>query len=49
MKLASIILELSKKEPNDYSLGYKVRKVLDLHQKNQEIKIEDITKEIPKP
>ena len=49
IRLVSFILNLSKKEPNDYSFGYKVRKILGLYQENQKIKIEEILKETPKP
>lgn len=49
IRLMDVILRLSKKEPNDYSFGYKVRKVLGLYQQNKEIKEEEIFKENPKP
>ena len=49
IKLISIILKLSKKEPNDYSFGYKVRKILGLYQENKKIEEEKIFKETPKP
>jgi len=49
IKLISILLKLSKREPNDYSFGYKVRKVLGLYQNNKKIKIEEIFEETPKP
>lgn len=49
IKLISIILRLSKREPNDYSFGYKVRKILNLYQKDQKIEEEEIFEEIPKP
>lgn len=49
IKLISMILKLSKREPNDYSFGYKVRKILGLYQKNEKIKIEEIFEETPKP
>ena len=49
MKLVSIILRLSKREPNDYSFGYKVRKLLGLYQQNKKIKEEEIFKETAKP
>ena len=49
IKLISIILKLSKREPNDYSFGYKVRKILGLYQKNEKIEVEKIFEETPKP
>lgn len=49
IKLVSIILRLSKREPNDYSFGYKVRKLLGLYQQNKKIKEEEIFKETAKP
>lgn len=49
IRLISIILKLSKNEPNDYSFGYKVRKILGLYQEKKEIKEEEIFKETPKP
>ena len=49
IRLISIILKLSKREPNDYSFGYKVRKILGLYQDKKEIKEEEIFKETPKP
>ena len=49
IKLVSIILRLSKREPNDYSFGYKVRKLLGLYQQNKKIKEEEIFKETVKP
>lgn len=49
IQLMNIILELETKEPNDYSLGYKVRKLINLYKGNEEIVKEEIFKEIPKP
>lgn len=49
IKLISVILKLSKKESNDYSFGYKVRKMIGLYRENKEIKEEEIFKEKPKP
>ena len=49
IRLISIILKLSKREPNDYSFGYKVRKILGLYQKNEKIEVEEIFEETPKP
>ena len=48
IKLASIILNLSKEEPNDYSFGYKVRKLINKYQDNEEVEEEEINKEKPK-
>lgn len=49
IKVFSLLLKLSKKEANDYSFGYKVRKVLNLYREKKEIKEEEIFKESPKP
>ena len=43
------ILKLSSMDPNDYSLGYRVRRILDLYRKNRKIKEEEIFKEKSKP
>jgi hypothetical protein len=48
IKLASIILNLSKEEPNDYSFGYKVRKLINKYRDNGEVEEEEINKEKPK-
>jgi hypothetical protein len=45
----NIILKLSSMDPNDYSLGYRVRRILDLYRKNRKIKEEEIFKEKSKP
>lgn len=44
-----MILELAKKEPNDYSFGYKVRRMIEDHRSNKKIEKESIFKEVPKP
>ena len=49
LRIFSLLLRLSKAEPNDYSLGYKVRKILFFYRENKEIKEEEIFKENPKP
>lgn len=49
IKLVSILLKLSEKEPNDYSFGNKVRKLLGLYRQNRKIKEEEIFKETTKP
>jgi hypothetical protein len=36
-------------DPNDYSFGYRVRRILDLYRKNKRIKEEEIFKEKSKP
>lgn len=45
----SLLLNLSKKETNDYAFGYKVRRILNLYKEGKEIKEEEIFKEKPKP
>lgn len=49
IKIFSLLLRLSKTEPNDYSFGYKVRRVLNSYKENKKIKEEEIFKEKPKP
>ena len=49
IKTFSFLLRLSKTEPNDYSFGYKVRRVLNSYKENKKIKEEEIFKEKPKP
>jgi len=44
----SLIFKLFKTEPNDYSFGHKVRRILTKYQEGKEIKEEDIFKEKPK-
>lgn len=44
-----LLMKLSKTEPNDYSFGYKVRRILNLYKEGKEIKEEEIIKEKPKP
>jgi hypothetical protein len=44
----SLIFKLFKTEPNDYSFGHKVRRILKKYQEGKEIKEEDIFKEKPK-
>lgn len=48
VKLFSFILRLSKEEPNDYSLGNKVRRVLNLYKEEKKIKEEEILNQKPK-
>ncbi len=48
IKLFSFILRLSKEEPNDYSLGNKVRRVLNLYKEEKKIKEEEILNQKPK-
>ena len=43
------ILKLSSMDPNDYSFGYRVIRILDLYRKNKKIKEEEIFKEKSKP
>lgn len=45
IKTLEIILNLSKIDPNDYSLGYRIRRLLNLYQENREINEEKILKE----
>lgn len=49
IKTFGIILRLSNKEPNDYSFGYKVRRVLEKYKSKKEIKEQEILKETTKP
>lgn len=49
IKIFDIILKLSKIDPNDYSFGYRIRKVLNLYKENREIKEEEVFKEKSKP
>lgn len=46
--LLNLIFRLEKQEPNDYSFGNKVRKILHLYKEKKEVKEEEIFKEIPK-
>lgn len=48
IKLFSFILRLSKEEPNDYSFGNKVRRVLSLYKEEKKIKEEEILNQKPK-
>lgn len=45
IKTLEIILKLSKIDPNDYSLGYRIRGLLNLYKENREINEEKILKE----
>jgi hypothetical protein len=45
IKTLEIILNLSKIDPNDYSLGYRIRRLLNLYKENREINEEKILKE----
>ena len=49
IKIFDIILKLSKSDPNDYSFGYRIRKILNLYKENMEIKEQEILKEKSKP
>jgi hypothetical protein len=49
IKTFSLLLRLSKVETNDYSFGYKVRRILNSYKDKKEIKEEEIFKETPKP
>ena len=49
IKIFDIILKLSKSDPNDYSFGYRIRKILNLYKENKEIKEQEIFKEKSKP
>jgi len=49
IKIFDIILKLSKMDPNDYSFGYRIRKVLNLYKENKKIKEQEIFKEKSKP
>lgn len=48
MKIFSFLLKLSKEDPNDYSFGYKTRRVLRLYKEGKEIEEEEILKQNPK-
>ena len=45
----TLLLKLAKSETNDYTFGYKVRRILNLYRDNKDIKEEEIFKELPKP
>jgi hypothetical protein len=45
----ALLLKLAKSETNDYTFGYKVRRILNLYRDNRDIKEEEIFKESPKP
>lgn len=45
----NLILKAYKKEPNDSSLGYRVRRIMNFFLDKKEIKEEEIFKETPKP
>lgn len=49
IKTFDIILKLSKSDPNDYSFGYRIRKIMNLYKENKEIKEQEIFKEKSKP
>ena len=49
IRVFSLLLKLSKRETNDYTFGYKVRRILNSYRDNKEIKEEEIFKESPKP
>lgn len=49
IKTFTLLLNLAKSETNDYTFGYKVRRILNLYKENKEIKEEEIIKESPKP
>jgi hypothetical protein len=49
IQMFSLLLKLSKRETNDYTFGYKVRRILNSYRDNKEIKEEEIFKESPKP
>ncbi len=49
IKTFSLLLKLLKKETNDYTFGYKVRRILNSYRDNKEIKEQEIFKESPKP
>jgi hypothetical protein len=49
IKTFSILIKLAKSETNDYTFGYKVRRILNLYRDNKDIKEEEIFKESPKP
>ena len=45
----TFLLKLAKSETNDYTFGYKVRRILNLYRDDKDIKEEEIFKESPKP
>ena len=45
----NLLLKLAKSETNDYTFGYKVRRILNLYRDDKDIKEEEIFKESPKP
>ena len=49
IKTFTLLLRLAKSEANDYTFGYKVRRILNLYRDNKDIKEEEIFKESPKP
>jgi hypothetical protein len=49
IKTFSLLLKLSRVESNDYSFGYKVRRILNLYKEGKEVKADEILKEKPKP
>ncbi len=49
IKTFTLLLKLAKSEANDYTFGYKVRRILNLYRDNKDIKEEEIFKESPKP
>ena len=49
IKTFTLLLKLAKSETNDYTFGYKVRRILNLYKDNKDIKEEEIFKESPKP
>jgi hypothetical protein len=49
IKTFTLLLRLAKSEANDYTFGYKVRRILNLYKDNKDIKEEEIFKESPKP
>jgi len=44
----SLIFKIFKTEPNDYSLGYKVRRILEKYQEGEEIKEDNTFNQNPK-
>ena len=49
IKTFTLLLKLAKSETNDYTFGYKVRRILNLYRDSKDIKEEEIFKESPKP
>ena len=45
----ALLLKLAKSETNDYTFGYKVRRILNSYKENKKLKEEEIFKETPKP